>query len=70
MNYFREFKCKYFYVWLKEAIPPNSPKERGKEVDLSGYVNSDHADEKKARISRSEFFILLNTVLIQWFSNK
>ena len=58
------------YWYLKEATPPNAPEERGKEVDLHGYVDSDHAVEKKTRRSRSGFFIFLNTALIQWFSKK
>ena len=43
MNEFKEWKWKDFYGDLKEAIPPNAPEERGKEVDLRGYDDSDHA---------------------------
>ena len=70
MNDFRECKCKDFYWELKETITPNSPKERGKEVDIRGYVDSNHAGEKKTRRSCSGFFILLKTALIQCFSKK
>ena len=70
MNDFQECKQKNFYGGLKEAIPPDAPEERGKEVDLRGYVESNHAGEKKTMRSRSGFFIFLNTVLIQFFSNK
>ena len=68
MNEFKECKWKDFYGYLKEAIPPNAPNKRGKEVDLRGYVDSDHAGEKKTRRSRSGSFIFLNTALIKWFS--
>ena len=54
MNDFTECKWKGFNGDLKEAIPPNAPEERGEEVDLSGYVHSDHAGEKKASRSRSD----------------
>ena len=54
-----------FYGGLKEAIPPNAPEERIREVDLRGYVDSDHAVKKKTRRSCSGLFIFLNTVLIQ-----
>ena len=64
MNYFREFKWKEFYGELKEASLLNAPEVRGKEVDLCGYVDSDHAEEKKSRISRSGVFIFLNNALI------
>ena len=40
----------------------------GKEVELRGYVDINHAREKKTRRSCSIFFILLNSALIQWFS--
>ena len=42
MNDFRECNCKDFYGESKETITPNAPEERGKEVDLHGYVDSDH----------------------------
>ena len=70
MNEFKEWKWKDFYGDLKEAIPPNAPEERGKEVDLRGYDDSDHAGENKIRRSCSGFFIFLNTALIQWLSKK
>ena len=61
---------KQFYGDVKEAIPPNALKARGKEVILQGYCDSDHAEEKKTRQSRSEHFIFLNMALIVWFSKK
>ena len=42
MNDFKECKWKDFYGYLEGAIPPNVPEERGKEVDLRGYVDSNH----------------------------
>ena len=70
MSDFKEFKWKYLYGELKEAIPPNYPEERGNKVDLHGYVHIRHAGENKTRRSQSGFFILLNTEIIQWFSKK
>ena len=43
MNDLKEYKWKGFYGGLIEAIPPNAPEESRKEVDLRGYVDSDHA---------------------------
>ena len=43
MSDFKEWKWKDFYRKLKEAISPNAPEERVNEVDLRGYVYSDHA---------------------------
>ena len=70
MNDFKEWKWKGFYGILKESIPPNDLEKRGKEVDLRGYVDSNHAGEKKTRRSRYGVLIFLNNVLVQWFSKK
>ena len=70
MNDFKKCKWKDFYWDLKEATPPNSPEERGKEVDICGYVDINHEEENKTRSSRSGFFIFLNTAMIQWLSKK
>jgi len=50
-----------FYGHVKEAIPPNAPKSRGKDVDLRIYVDSDHAGDKQTRRSRSDFFIYMRS---------
>ena len=70
MNDFKECTWNYFYGDLKEAIPTNAPEERGKEIDLRGYIDSDHAEDNKKRRPRSGFFIFLNTSLIKYFSKK
>ena len=51
------------YGGLNEAVPPNAPEESGKEVYVRRYVDSNHAGEKKTMMSRSGFFVLLNTAL-------
>ena len=70
MNAFKECKWEYLYGKWKEAIPPNYPEEKGKEVDLRGYVDSNHARENKTRRFCSVFFISLSTALIHWFSKE
>ena len=70
INDFKKCKWKDFYRDLKEATPPNAPEERGKEVDLCGYVDINLTLEKETRRSRSWFFIFMNTSLIQWFFKK
>ena len=61
---------KQYYGDVAEAIPPDAPKPRGKDVDLRMYVDSDHAGEKKTRRSRTGFFIFLNSALITSLSRK
>ena len=51
---------KEFYGDVKEAIPPNAPTPRGKEIDMQLYVDSDHAGDKNLRRSRTGFLIYLN----------
>ena len=59
-----------YYGDVIEALPPNMPSPRGREVDLRMYVDSDHAGEKRTRRSRTGYFIFLNCALIQWLSKK
>jgi len=61
---------KEFYGDVTEAIPPNAPKPRGKDVDLRMMVDSDHAGDKVTRRSRSGYFIWVNMALIMWFSKR
>jgi hypothetical protein len=70
MKVFKECNWKHFYGDVREAIPPNAPTPRGKEVDLRMYVDSDYANNELTRRSRSGFFIYLNMVLVAWFSKK
>ena len=69
----RDFKVcdwKNFYGDVKEAIPPNAPPPRGKEVDIRLYVDSDHAGDRLTRRSRTGFFIYMNGAPIAWQSKK
>ena len=70
MSTFKECDWKAFYGNAKEAVPPNAPPPRGKEVDLRLYVDSDHAGEKLTRRSRTGFFIFLNCAPIVWHSKR
>ena len=70
MNDFKVCDWREFYGDVKEAIPPNMPEARGKEVDLRMYVDSDHAGDKLMRRSRTGFMIFMNMALIQWLSKR
>jgi hypothetical protein len=65
-------KCdwKSFYGEAREAIPPNAQTPRGKDVDLQMFVDSNHADDKQTRRSRTGFIIFLSMAPIVWFSKK
>ncbi|KAI2491971.1 Reverse transcriptase (RNA-dependent DNA polymerase) [Fragilaria crotonensis] len=66
------FECdwKQYYGNVTEAIPPNAPEPRGKEVDLRLFVDSDHAGDQRTRRSRTGFLIYMNLAPIAWFSKK
>ena len=68
MRDFKKCDWETFYNDAKEAVPPNAPEPRGKEVDLRLYVDSDHAGEELTRRSRTGVFIFLNLAPVVWFS--
>jgi hypothetical protein len=70
MSVFKECDWRAFYGNVSEAIPPNAPQPRGKDVDLRMFVDSDHAGDKRTRRSRTGFLIYLNMSPITWFSKK
>ena len=70
MSVFKECDWKAFYGDVKEAIPPNAPPPRGKDVDLRMFVDSDHAGDNWTRRSRTGFLIYLNLSPITWLSKK
>ena len=53
---------------VKEVVPPNAPKARGKEGDLRLYVDSEHAGDELTCQSRTGVFIFLNMAPVIWFS--
>jgi hypothetical protein len=67
MREFKECDWKEFYGDVTEAIPPNAPVPRGKEVDIRLYVDSDHAGDLLTRRSRSGYLVYINGALITWY---
>jgi len=55
---------------VQEAIPPNFPPPRGKDVDLRMYVDSDHLGDRQNMRSRSGFFVYMKSALVIWLSKK
>jgi hypothetical protein len=65
---FKECNWKSFYGNVTEAIPPDMPPPRGKDVDIRLFVDSDHANDQHTRRSRTGFLIYLNMAPIIWHS--
>jgi Reverse transcriptase (RNA-dependent DNA polymerase) len=59
-----------FYGNVKEAIPPNAPKPRGKPVVLRCFVDSDHAGNLVTRRSRTGYIQMVNMSIVHWLSKK
>ena len=59
-----------FYHDAKESVPPDMPEPRGKEVEMTMFVDSDHAGDKVTRRSRTGILIFLNRAPILWYSKK
>jgi len=55
---------------VKEKIPADAPEPLGKPVEMTSYIDSDHAGDKVTRRSRTGVFIFLNRALIVWYSKK
>jgi hypothetical protein len=59
MASFKECDWSSFYGNVHEAIPPNAPEPRGKDIGLRMLVDSDHAGDKRTCRSRTGFIIFL-----------
>lgn len=53
---------------MKEAIPLNAPKSRGKDVNMRMFIDSNYTGDNLTRRSRTGFMIFINTALIQALS--
>jgi hypothetical protein len=59
-----------FYGDVKETLPPNAPKPRGRDVIIRVYVDSDHAGEELTRRSRTGYIIYVNMAPVLWYSKR
>jgi hypothetical protein len=53
-----------------EDIPQNAPAPRGKPVQISCFVDSDHGGDSITRRSRTGILIFINRAPIMWFSKR
>lgn len=59
-----------FYKDAKEELPTDMPVPRGQPVQMTVFVDSDHAGDKVTRRSRTGVIIYLNRSPIVWYSKK
>ena len=66
-------KAKFMAELYKDAvedIPRNAPKPRGRPVQISCFVDADHAGDSVTRRSRTGVLIFLNSAPIIWYSKR
>ena len=66
----REYSSTNAYGECKEELPPNIIQERGIDITMRDFVDSDHARNNTTWLSSTEFIIFLNNAPIYWISNK
>ena len=67
---FKSYDWEDFYKGAKEQIPPNMPEARGLPVEITVFVDADHAGNKVHRRSQTGVLIFLNKAPIHWFSKR
>ena len=69
-KWFKRYDWHDFYRDAKEAIPPNMPEARGKYVNMTCFVDANHAGNVKDRRSQTGILIFINKAPIHWFSKR
>ena len=68
-----EFKAKFMkelYPDAIEDVPPNAPKPRGEPVQITCFVDADHAGDQVTRRSRTGILIFVNKSPIMFYSKR
>ena len=59
-----------FYRDAKEAIPPNMPEARGRDVTITCFVDANHAGNVRDRKSQTGVLIFVNKTPVHWYSKR
>ena len=59
-----------FYGDVKEEIPSDAPRPYGKPVEITAWVDADHAGDKLTRRSHAGIIIFLMSAPIFWYSKR
>lgn len=68
-----EYKAKYMkelYPDAVEELPPNAPRPLGNPVQVSVFVDADHAGDKITRRSWTGILLYLNKTPVLWYSKR
>ena len=66
----RADEMKKMYSDAVDEIPPNMPEPRGKAMDISVFVDADHAGNKVTRRSQTGVLLLCNSTPVNWYSKR
>ena len=69
-KWFQEYDWFDFYRDAKEAIPPNMPEARGRDVIITCFVDANHAGNQKDRRSQTGILIFVNRAPVHWYSKR
>ena len=61
---------KDIYTDAQESLPHNMPEPRGKEVDITVFVDADHAGNRVTRRSHTGVIIFVNMAPVIWYSKR
>ena len=61
---------KKMYPDAVEDLPPNAPEPRGRPVEMSCFVDSDHAGDTITRRSKTGIILYLNKAPTVWYSKR
>lgn len=59
-----------FYPDVKENMPPKAPEPRGRTVEMTAFVDADHAGDMMTWRSQTGVLIYLNRSPIVWYTKK
>lgn len=65
---FPSFDWTDFYGNITEAIPTNAPEPRGKPIQMTAFVDANHAGNQVTRCSHSGILIYCNSAPNIWYS--
>jgi hypothetical protein len=69
-KWFMKYDWFDFYRDAKEPIPPDMSEPRGLEVEISCFVDANHAGNVKTRRSQTGVLIFLNKAPVHWYSKR
>jgi len=65
---FKDVDWKNFYPEASDELPPGMPEPLGLPVDVSCFIDADHARNLLTRRSHSGVLIFLNKAPVVWYS--